>query len=103
MTRAAGGNLLALSRLRRIRRGAGGAPVRDRKRCQTPLVAVRMSPPQTCAQRAVRPTRSRSSSITQVPRISLWNEGPKILTNQPEARELQKADGLPAIKKSICR
>ena len=31
--------------------------------------------------------------------IAFWNEGPKIPTNQPEARELQKADGLPAIKR----
>jgi hypothetical protein len=31
--------------------------------------------------------------------IAFWNEGPKISTNQPEARELQKADGLPAIKR----
>jgi hypothetical protein len=35
--------------------------------------------------------------------IALWNEGPKIRTSQPEPRELQKAAGLPAIKKSICR
>jgi hypothetical protein len=27
--------------------------------------------------------------------IAFWNEGPKIPTNQPEARELQ-ADGFPA-------
>jgi hypothetical protein len=31
--------------------------------------------------------------------IAFWNEGPKIPTNQPEARELQKAEGFPAIKR----
>ena len=31
--------------------------------------------------------------------IAFWNKGPNIPTNQPEARELQKAEGFPAIKR----
>ena len=35
--------------------------------------------------------------------VAFWNKGPKIPISQPGARELQEADGLAAIKKSICR
>ena len=31
--------------------------------------------------------------------IAFWNKGPNIPTNQPEARELHKAEGFPAIKR----
>jgi len=61
------------------------APVRDRKRRQTSLVAVRMRPPGHAPSRHMRPTRSRTSSITQVQRgISPF--GMTVQKSQPISR-----------------
>ena len=57
--------------------------------------------PGTCAQPAHAAHAIQNFQYYAGPtgHIAFWNEGPKIPTNQPEARELQNADGLPAIKR----
>jgi hypothetical protein len=59
--------------------------------------------PGTCAQPAHAAYAIQNFQYYASPtgHIAFWNEGPKIPTNQPEARELQKADGLPAITNSL--
>src|SRR5215831_12928209 len=54
-----------------------------------------MRPAGRCPRDPEFPVLRRSNA-----HVAFWNEGPKIPTNQPEARELPKADGLPAIKRS---
>jgi hypothetical protein len=62
-----------------------GAPVRDEKRRQMALVAVRMRPPRHAPTRQMRPTRSRASSITPIqPGISAF--GIKVQKSQPISR-----------------
>jgi hypothetical protein len=57
--------------------------------------------PGTCAQPAHAAHAIQNFQYYAGPtgHIAFWNEGPKIPTDQPDARELQKADGLPAIKR----
>jgi putative transposase len=57
--------------------------------------------PGTCAQPAHAAHAIQNFQYYAGPtgHITFWNEGPVIPTNQPEARESHKADGLPAIKR----
>ena len=57
--------------------------------------------PGTCAQPAdaAHAIQNFQYYIGPTGHIAFWNEGPKIPTNQREARELPKADALPAIKR----
>ena len=75
------------------------APVRDRRRRQTSLVAVRMRPPRHAPSRQMRPTRSRTSSITQVQRgISPF--GMKVQKSQPISRRPANCKRLSASRRS---